>query len=125
MAQAIDLSQYGITTSEIHRNLSPAQLYEHGLAHDGSSITSTGAMVSISGAKTGRSPKDKRSVDNPDSGSLGGRGRGVRFFRYQLLQLPRSLARSQLEEQSGQWYARGEEESYSGWVVGDEGAPAD
>jgi len=63
--------------------------------------------------------------NNPDSGSLGGRGRGVRFFRYQLLQPPRALARSQLEEQSGQWYARGEEESYSGWVVGDEGAPAE
>jgi len=63
--------------------------------------------------------------NNPDSGSLGGRGRGVRFFRYQLLQPPRALARSQLEEQSGQWYAKGEEESYSGWVVGDEGAPAE
>ena len=62
--------------------------------------------------------------NNPDSGSLGGRGKGARFFRYQLLQLPRALARSQLEEQSGQWYAKGEEESYSGWVVGDEGAPA-
>jgi len=63
--------------------------------------------------------------NNPDSGSLGGRGRGARFFRYQLLQVPRALARVQLEEQSGQLYAEGEEESYSGWVVGDEGAPAE
>ncbi len=45
MSQAIDLSQYGITTKEIHRNLSPAQLYEHGLAYDGSFITSDGALV--------------------------------------------------------------------------------
>jgi phosphoenolpyruvate carboxykinase (ATP) len=67
MAQGIDLSQYGIKTQEIHRNLSPAQLYEHGLAHDGSSLTSSGALVAISGAKTGRSPKDKRIVDNPES----------------------------------------------------------
>jgi len=67
MAQGIDLSQYGIKAQEIHRNLSPAQLYEHGLAHDGSSLTSSGALVAISGAKTGRSPKDKRIVDNPES----------------------------------------------------------
>jgi len=67
MAQGIDLSQYGITSQEIHRNLSPAELYEHGTAHDGSSLTSAGAMVAISGAKTGRSPKDKRIVDHPDS----------------------------------------------------------
>lgn len=67
MAQGIDLSQYGISVQEIHRNLSPAQLYEHGLANDGSSLTSSGAMVAISGAKTGRSPKDKRIVDNPES----------------------------------------------------------
>ncbi len=67
MAQGIDLSQYGITAQQIHRNLSPAQLYEHGLAYDGSSLTSSGAMVAISGAKTGRSPKDKRIVDNPES----------------------------------------------------------
>jgi phosphoenolpyruvate carboxykinase (ATP) len=66
MAQGIDLSQYGIKAEDIHRNLSPAQLYEHGLAYDGSSLTSSGAMVAISGAKTGRSPKDKRIVDNPE-----------------------------------------------------------
>jgi phosphoenolpyruvate carboxykinase (ATP) len=67
MATGIDLNQYGIHVTEIHRNLSPAQLYEHGLAYDGSSITSAGAMVAISGEKTGRSPKDKRIVDNPES----------------------------------------------------------
>ena len=67
MAHGIDLNQYGIQVKKIHRNLSPAQLYQHGLAHDGSSITSSGAMVAISGEKTGRSPKDKRIVDNPES----------------------------------------------------------
>jgi phosphoenolpyruvate carboxykinase (ATP) len=67
MAQGIDLSRYGITVNRILRNLSPAELYEHGFAHDGSSLTSSGAMVAISGAKTGRSPKDKRIVDNPES----------------------------------------------------------
>jgi len=67
MAQDISLQQYGLDVSDVHRNLSPAALYEHGLAHDGSSITSAGALVALSGAKTGRSPKDKRIVENPDS----------------------------------------------------------
>jgi len=67
MAHGIDLQQYGLCVTDVHRNLSPAELYEHGLAHDGSSLTSTGALVAISGAKTGRSPKDKRIVDNPES----------------------------------------------------------
>ncbi|MCP5044768.1 MAG: phosphoenolpyruvate carboxykinase (ATP), partial [bacterium] len=66
MAQGIDLQQYGLTGKQVHRNLSPAELYEHGLEYDGSSLTSTGALVAISGAKTGRSPKDKRIVDNPE-----------------------------------------------------------
>ena len=67
MALSIELNQYGITSKEILRNLSPAELYEHGTAYDGSSLTSSGAMVAISGAKTGRSPKDKRIVDHPTS----------------------------------------------------------
>ena len=67
MAQPIDLTDVGIQVQEIHRNLSPAKLYEHALASDGGSITSKGAMVALSGAKTGRSPKDKRIVDNPES----------------------------------------------------------
>ena len=43
MTQGIDLSRYGITTKRILRNLSPAELYEHGFAYDGSSLTSSGA----------------------------------------------------------------------------------
>ncbi|GKV33516.1 hypothetical protein SLEP1_g42021 [Rubroshorea leprosula] len=44
-------------------NLSPAELYEHAIKYEkGSFITSTGALATLSGAKTGRSPRDKRVV---------------------------------------------------------------
>src|SRR5690606_28664002 len=33
----------------------------------GTAITSSGAMVALSGAKTGRSPQDRRIVDHPSS----------------------------------------------------------
>lgn len=39
-------------------------LYEEALKYEeGTAITSTGALVTKSGAKTGRSPRDKRIVD--------------------------------------------------------------
>lgn len=63
----IDLKKYGINKAA-KRNLAPAALYEEALAHDsGSAISSTGALIAYSGAKTGRSPKDKRVVEHPDS----------------------------------------------------------
>ncbi|XP_057868816.1 phosphoenolpyruvate carboxykinase (ATP) [Cryptomeria japonica] len=43
-------------------NLSPAELYEYALHEEGSFMTSTGALATLSGARTGRSPKDKRVV---------------------------------------------------------------
>ena len=52
----------------ISHNPSAAELYEDALVHEsGSAITSTGALVASSGKKTGRSPKDKRIVDEPSS----------------------------------------------------------
>jgi hypothetical protein len=47
-------------------NPSVAVLYEEALKYEeGSAITSSGALVTSSGAKTGRSPRDKRIVDDP------------------------------------------------------------
>src|SRR6185312_22279 len=47
---------------------SVAQLYEDALKYEtGSAISSAGALITASGAKTGRSPKDKRIVDEPSS----------------------------------------------------------
>jgi phosphoenolpyruvate carboxykinase (ATP) len=64
----LDLAPYGITVETVHRNLSPAKLYEHSIRYEpGSSIADSGALIAYSGAKTGRSPQDKRVVRHPDS----------------------------------------------------------
>lgn len=53
---------------QIQHNPSVASMYEDALVHEsGSAISSTGALVASSGQKTGRSPKDKRVVDEPSS----------------------------------------------------------
>ncbi len=66
MAARFSLEQYGIGVEEIHRNLPPAVLYEHALKWDrGSAISASGALIAMSGVKTGRSPSDKRIVDDP------------------------------------------------------------
>lgn len=64
----LDLAPYGINVETVHRNLSPAELYEHAIRYEpGSSIADSGALVAYSGKKTGRSPQDKRVVRHPES----------------------------------------------------------
>lgn len=64
----INLDRLGISTDKIIRNPSPAKLYEQGLRFEyGTAISSSGALVAMSGEKTGRSPSDKRIVKNPES----------------------------------------------------------
>jgi len=56
------------TQVHIEHNPSIAQLYEDALTRErGSAISSTGALVANSGRKTGRSPKDKRIVEESSS----------------------------------------------------------
>jgi phosphoenolpyruvate carboxykinase (ATP) len=63
-----DLSSHGLTVTEVHRNLAPSALYEHAIRYEkDASIAENGALVAYSGAKTGRSPKDKRVVENAAS----------------------------------------------------------
>ena len=65
---ALNLEKHGITVKEVIRNPSPAMLYEQGLRNEvGTAISSTGALVAMSGKKTGRSPSDKRVVYNEAS----------------------------------------------------------
>ncbi|MEM8781513.1 MAG: phosphoenolpyruvate carboxykinase (ATP) [Planctomycetota bacterium] len=65
---SLDLSSHGLSQPEIHRNLSPAALYEHAIRFEKNDyIADTGALIAYSGDKTGRSPKDKRVVRHPDS----------------------------------------------------------
>jgi phosphoenolpyruvate carboxykinase (ATP) len=62
-----DLTKYGITVRNILRNASPAKLYEEAIRYEpGTTISSAGALIAYSGAKTGRSPKDKRVVKSPN-----------------------------------------------------------
>jgi len=66
--QTPDLSSAGLTVETVHRNASPALLYEHAIRYEsGSTISNTGALIAYSGLKTGRSPQDKRVVKHPDS----------------------------------------------------------
>jgi phosphoenolpyruvate carboxykinase (ATP) len=60
----LDLKEkHGIEVENILRNAPPAVLYEEALRHEkGTAIASTGALISYSGEKTGRTPKDKRIV---------------------------------------------------------------
>ncbi|MFO0906192.1 MAG: phosphoenolpyruvate carboxykinase (ATP) [Pirellulales bacterium] len=63
-----DLAQYGIHVADVRRNLSPAALYLEAIRDDPKcDIADTGALIAFSGEKTGRSPKDKRVVEHPDS----------------------------------------------------------
>jgi len=55
-------------TKPIYRNASVPVLIEAALAHErGSALTTSGALCTDSGAKKGRSPKDKRIVEEPES----------------------------------------------------------
>jgi phosphoenolpyruvate carboxykinase (ATP) len=71
-----DLAQYGITgeTSHhgttgyvVHHNISVAALYTLAVPQSRYALASSGALIAISIPKTGRSPKDKRIVDEATS----------------------------------------------------------
>ncbi|CAH1437356.1 unnamed protein product [Lactuca virosa] len=62
-APTFSASDSSLKFTHVLYNLSPAELYEQAIHYEkGSFITSSGALATLSGAKTGRSPKDKRVV---------------------------------------------------------------
>ena len=68
LTMAFNLKQYGIDVETIYRNSSVPILYEIALRTEkGTSVSDVGALIAYSGEKTGRSPKDKRIVRNPES----------------------------------------------------------
>jgi len=68
MPHTFSLDQHGITVDRVIRNAPTAVLYELALRNErGTAITDTGALVAMSGEKTGRSPTDKRIVDEASS----------------------------------------------------------
>jgi phosphoenolpyruvate carboxykinase (ATP) len=65
---AFNLQEHEIAVKDIRRNLHPAQLYEEAIRFEPNArLTDMGALVAYSGAKTGRSPQDKRIVKQPPS----------------------------------------------------------
>jgi phosphoenolpyruvate carboxykinase (ATP) len=63
-----DLSEYKIDVETVHRNASPAVLYQEAFKYDdAATLSDTGALIAYSGDKTGRSPKDKRVVTHQAS----------------------------------------------------------
>ncbi len=57
-----------ITVRDIQRNMVPAKLYQEAIRREpDSAIAASGALIAYSGAKTGRSPGDKRIVRHADS----------------------------------------------------------
>src|SRR5262245_31407628 len=64
----VDFRRHGITVQDIRRNLAPAKLYAEAIREEPNcAIADSGALIAYSGAKTGRSPKDKRVVKNSAS----------------------------------------------------------
>lgn len=63
-----DLSIHGISVKDLIRNAPPSRLYEEAIRFERDScIADSGALVAYSGSKTGRSPKDKRIVEQGET----------------------------------------------------------
>ncbi|KAG6392549.1 hypothetical protein SASPL_146773 [Salvia splendens] len=69
VSPTISVSDSSLKFTHVLYNLSPAELYEQAIKYEkGSFISSSGALATLSGAKTGRSPKDKRVVRDETTG---------------------------------------------------------
>ncbi|MEO8377734.1 MAG: phosphoenolpyruvate carboxykinase (ATP), partial [Candidatus Sumerlaeota bacterium] len=64
---SFNLEKYGITVDHVYRNPSVAKIYHLALQWPRNYIANNGALIAYSGAKTGRSPKDKRVVEDAES----------------------------------------------------------
>src|SRR3984885_7761803 len=64
-ATASTVSKTLLDGPHVHRNLSTPQLVEAAIARGEASLASNGAVVALTGARTGRSPRDKFLVKDP------------------------------------------------------------
>ena len=67
MAIGLESTAIEFGSAEVLRNAPPALLYEHAILGERAAILASGALATFSGEKTGRSPLDKRIVENPES----------------------------------------------------------
>jgi phosphoenolpyruvate carboxykinase (ATP) len=67
MAVGLESPAIEFGTAEVLRNAPPPLLYEHAIIREKAAILASGALATYSGEKTGRSPLDKRIVENPES----------------------------------------------------------
>ena len=67
--------------SHVHRNLSTPQLVEAAIARGEASLADNGALVALTGARTGRSPRDKFIVRDDITSRHGGLGQGQPTIR--------------------------------------------
>jgi len=64
----IDLKGLDIDVEDVRRNMAPSTLYEEAIRdEEDAAIADSGALIAYSGEKTGRSPKDKRVVEDDQS----------------------------------------------------------
>ncbi len=64
-ASTVTRSMHSLTEGpHVHRNLSTPQLVEAAIARGEASLASNGALVALTGARTGRSPRDKFIVED-------------------------------------------------------------
>ena len=63
----IGLDYLGLANNnEVYWNLTPAELYEHAVLHGEAMLTKDHALLVHTGKFTGRSPKDKFIVEQPE-----------------------------------------------------------
>ncbi len=111
MENTFDLKNFGINVKEIIRNATPARLYEYAILNHDAAIASSGALATRSGDKTGRSPKDKRIVESPDtSGDIWWGDVNIRLTERSFL-INRQRARDYLNTRSQIFVTDG----YAGW----------
>ncbi|NNM32396.1 MAG: phosphoenolpyruvate carboxykinase (ATP) [Gemmatimonadetes bacterium] len=58
-----ETTNHGVTGYRVHRNPSVAKLYSLAVPQDRYALANNGALIAFSSPKTGRSPKDKRIVE--------------------------------------------------------------
>ena len=97
---SIDLSHHGISPQQaVHWNLSQADLIEQALARGEGQLTNMGALATLTGARTGRSPNDKFIVKDATTSETVAWGKVNRPIEPAQFDALRALAIDHLNQQ--------------------------